>query len=124
MAYVAGNKVVARSNHSPANPAGKENMSPGNPPPQPMVEACYLGGAKTVTIERADDTATGSSTAHGFSVNDIVIISGADQAGYNDRFRVATTADANTFTFTVYGSPTTPATGTITAKKLLANAGD
>lgn len=74
-----------------------------------------LGADKTVTsITRASTTATVTATAHGFTSGDQVNIRGADQTEYNGDFLVTVT-DANTFTYTVTGSPATPATGTIVA---------
>jgi hypothetical protein len=71
----------------------------------------------STTIERTNEIATCSATAHGFIVGDVVRIAGANQVQYNGDKRVDSVADANTFTFAVYGSPTATATGTITAKK-------
>lgn len=70
---------------------------------------------KTITITRSGATATANCTSHGFLGHQTVKISGADQTDYNGEFRITVT-DANNFTFTVGGSPATPATGTITAK--------
>lgn len=81
-----------------------------------LLDALLVNGynSKTITITRSGATATASCTSHGFNTLQTVKISGADQAEYNGEFRVLTTPDANTFTFTVSGSPATPATGTIT----------
>jgi len=73
----------------------------------------YTGGT-TVTITRSSSTATVSHTAHGFATGEKVRIRGADQAEYNGIFTITvTTADA--YTYTVSGTPATPATGTIKA---------
>jgi len=56
-----------------------------------------------------------TSTDHGLSVNDTVVIAGATQTEYNGTYTVKTVADATHFTYTFAGSATTPATGTITA---------
>jgi SPP1 family predicted phage head-tail adaptor len=58
-------------------------------------------------------TATTSST-HGFTTGDYVTHAGADQAEYNVEAQVTVTSPT-TYTFTVDGTPATPATGTITA---------
>lgn len=71
----------------------------------------------TVTIARSGTVATVTHTGHGFSDFDLVAIAGADQAAYNGNKRI-TLVDANSYTFTVAGAPVTPATGTITAKRL------
>lgn len=72
--------------------------------------------SKTVTITRSGTTATVSSTAHGLTTNDDVTITGSDQADYNGSFTV-TVVGANSYTFTVQNSPTSPATGSIVATK-------
>jgi hypothetical protein len=71
----------------------------------------------TVTITRVGATATATSaTAHGFSTGNTILVSGAAQEEYNGSFSVTVTG-ATTFTFTVTGSPVTPATGTISAER-------
>jgi hypothetical protein len=72
---------------------------------------------QTVTsITRSGSTATATRTAHGYSTGDFIKIAGAAQPEYNGDFYVTVTG-ANTFTYTVTGTPATPATGTITAQK-------
>jgi RHS repeat-associated protein len=61
-------------------------------------------------------TATATATAHGFKKGESVKISGADQGSYNGKFTITSTT-ANTFSFTVSGTPASPATGTITARR-------
>lgn len=56
-----------------------------------------------------------TSSVHGLDANNYVTIAGADQTAYNGAFRVTSVPSTTTFTITVSGSPTTPATGTITA---------
>jgi hypothetical protein len=81
----------------------------------PLTLDFTLGTDRTVTsITRASTTATVTATAHGFTTGDQVNIRGADQSDYNGDF-IVTVTDANTFTYTVSGSPATPATGTIIA---------
>lgn len=68
------------------------------------------------SITRADATATITTTAnHGRPVGDVVqwVIAGADQAEYNGTVDVTITG-AKTGTYSVTGTPATPATGTIT----------
>lgn len=69
---------------------------------------------KSTTITRSGSTATASCTAHGLVTNDYVVISGANQQEYNGVFQVTVTND-DTFTYTVSGTPASPATGTITS---------
>jgi len=71
---------------------------------------------KAVTsITRSDSTATVTATAHGYVDNDYVYISGCLQTEYNGIFQVTKTGD-NTFTYTVTGTPATPATKDVTIK--------
>lgn len=67
----------------------------------------FAGGVATVT----------TSSAHGFTTGQQITVAGADQAAYNGTFAVTVTGAAG-FTFPVSGSPTTPATGVITATPL------
>ena len=70
---------------------------------------------RTVTLVRVGTTVTGTTaTAHNLGSNVTVTITGADQAEYNGSFEVTVTG-LDTFTYTVEGSPATPATGTILA---------
>jgi hypothetical protein len=85
----------------------------------PLTLDFTLGTDRTVTsITRAEplfpNRATVTATAHGFTSGDQMNISGAVQTDYNGDF-IVTVTDANTFTYTVSGSPATPATGTIIA---------
>jgi hypothetical protein len=81
----------------------------------PLTLDFTLGTDKTVTsITRASTTATVTATAHGFTTGDQINIRDADQTDYNGDF-IVTVTGANTFTYTVSGSPATPATGTIIA---------
>jgi hypothetical protein len=73
----------------------------------------YNSGSCTIT--RSGTIATVTRVGHGFENNRIVEISGASETEYNGKFRV-TYIDADTFSYTVTGTPTTPATGTITCK--------
>ena len=74
------------------------------------------GSSKSVSsITRSGTTATvTTSTAHGLSDGDPVKIAGADQSDYNGIFQIQYLT-TTTFTIEVANSPTTPATGTITA---------
>ncbi len=77
-----------------------------------------LDAAVSVTITRSGYTATVTQTAHGLAVGDETLIAGATQLDYNGLQTVASVPTANTFTYTVQGTPVTPATGTITAAAL------
>lgn len=68
-------------------------------------------------ITRAGDVATATKVGHGYSNGDKVVIAGAAQADYNGEVTVFGVA-ANTFNFNVQNTPTTPATGTITASAI------
>jgi len=67
------------------------------------------------SLTRSGATATVTTAAvHGYATNDYVTHAGADQAAYNVRAKVTVTGPT-TYTFTVVGTPATPATGTLTA---------
>jgi hypothetical protein len=68
-------------------------------------------------ISRSDTTATVTLAAHGFAAGDSIVIGGADQSAYNGTFTVVS-ATTDTFTYTVSGTPVSPATGSITAGRL------
>lgn len=73
--------------------------------------------AKSVSsITRSSTTATvTTSSSHGLSANNYITIAGANETSYNGAFRITSVPSTTTFTYTVTGSPSTPATGTITA---------
>ena len=67
------------------------------------------------SLIRVDDTVTGITvSAHSFATGLTVTIAGADQAEYNGE-HIVTALSATTFSYTITGSPVSPATGTITA---------
>ena len=67
------------------------------------------------SITRSGTTATVTTTAtNALETGDVVTIAGAAQTDYNGDFTITMTS-GTTFTYTVANSPTTPATGTITA---------
>jgi len=68
----------------------------------------------SVTITRSGSTASVAHTAHGLVNGNKVVIRGADQAEYNG-VKTITNVTTNAYDYTVTGSPTTPATGTIIA---------
>jgi len=65
-------------------------------------------------ITRVTTTATVDHTGHGMATGDFVLISGANQDEYNGAFEITVTG-VDDYTYTVDGTPTTPATGTIKA---------
>jgi hypothetical protein len=73
--------------------------------------------SRTITLTRAGTLATATSTAHGLTTGQTVTVQGAtsDTTLWNGTF-VITVTGANTFTYTMTGTPgTSPPTGTITA---------
>lgn len=67
------------------------------------------------SLTRSGTTATAAIASHGLRVGDFILISGASEADYNGSHMV-TSVTENDLTFTVSNSPSTPATGTITAQ--------
>lgn len=78
------------------------------------IESTAIDGTSlVVSITRSSTTATvTTSSAHGYQTGDVVYISGAAQSQYNGAQTITVTG-STTFTYTVSGSPATPATGTI-----------
>lgn len=74
----------------------------------------------TVTITRVTTTATVAHTAHGMVDGESINIKGAVQPEYNGT-HVITYISANSYSYTVSGTPTTPATGTILATAEIVN---
>lgn len=90
------------------------NLSSKPKKPATGTIVCYKS-AKTkdvVQITRSGSEATVEATSHGYSDDDVVKISGADQDEYNGEFDIYD-VDTNTFKIQVSGTPATPATGTI-----------
>lgn len=87
-----------------------------------LVEGLGATGVSITGITRASQTATATCAAKDIfklKVGTWVTISGANEAEYNGTFQVATIASGTTFTYTVTGSPATPATGTVVFHKKL-----
>lgn len=85
------------------------------------LRVAFVHGAETVfsvaTLTRASQTATvTTSGSHGRSTDDWVLIAGATEPEYNGVVQITVTG-ATTFTYTVVGTPATPATGTITSTR-------
>lgn len=71
--------------------------------------------ASVSSITRTNQIATVTTAAvHGLTSGDYVTMAGATQSEYNGEFSITVTS-TTTFTYTVSGTPVTPATGTITA---------
>ena len=85
-----------------------------------LLDAVLVNGttAQSVTsITRSGSTATVTVAAHGIPTGQTGwrTIAGAVETDYNGTFLVTATS-STVFTFTVGGSPATPATGTVTYK--------
>lgn len=76
-------------------------------------EMAYGPYLAVTSVTRVDSTVTVvTNAAHGYVTGADVELKGATQTDYNGRWNI-TVLDEVTFTFTLYTSPTTPATGTI-----------
>lgn len=84
-----------------------------------LLDACLKDGfnAKTVSsATQAGGTATiTTSAAHGYAVNDVVVLSGANESAWNSEFRVLTVAP-NNFTVAIDSGAAATATGTMSVK--------
>ena len=81
----------------------------------------YGFSGMSITCTSSSTTATATvSAANGLKLQTgtILTISGADQPNYNGTFAITVTG-ATTFTYTMVGTATTPATGTIVASSFL-----
>lgn len=91
------------------------DISLTNPPL--VLDFALAADVAVTSITRSGATATVTTTTnHGYSTGNVVNIRGAGQAEYNGDFTITVTG-LNTFTYTVTGTPATPATGTIVANK-------
>jgi len=79
-----------------------------------------LPAGDSVTIARVSSTATVTHSAHGMEDGESILIEGAVQGEYNGE-HVITYIGAGSYSYTVSGTPDTPATGTITATASLVN---
>jgi hypothetical protein len=104
MTFVVQRTVRGRENHAPGSPAGRENMQSGVQPPVQRVVTAEMGSTVSASIAWATNVATVTATAHGLSVGDLARIAGATESYFNGDFRVDSVADANTFTYAVYGA--------------------
>lgn len=117
MSYIVNGMVRGRENRAVGSPAGRENIQSGVVPPLQPVPSKFLAATVSTSLTRSNDVATATATAHGLIVGDVVRIAGAAETEFNGDHRVDSVADANTFTYAVYGAVTSPATGTITSQK-------
>ena len=80
-----------------------------------MDDVFVASDTRSTTITRSGTTATATtSTDHGLSSSVGVTIAGANEAAYNGLKDITVTA-ADKYTYTVAGSPATPATGVISS---------
>ncbi|MCP4088199.1 MAG: hypothetical protein GY746_00170 [Gammaproteobacteria bacterium] len=78
-------------------------------------------GLSVASISRVGTVATvETSSDHNYGSGVTVTVSGANEASYNGNFEI-TVISRTTFTYEVLGSPSTPATGTISSTTTLAN---
>ena len=73
--------------------------------------------ASSLSFSQGIATVT-TSTTHNYQSNDLILISGSNQSIYNDKFVITKTSNTQ-FTFPFNNSTINPATGTITAVRLI-----
>jgi hypothetical protein len=120
MAFIQDGRPTARDNRKVGSPAGRENLvnQTASYVPERTIETGLYGAVVSVTqITRSSQTATVTATDHGVTAGNVFRIDGAVQEQYNGEFIALTVADANTITYAVFGTPTSPATGTIKLRK-------
>ena len=98
--------------------ADGSNIEDANVIVRPLDGTGPLPFEDTVTITRVSTTATVAHTAHGLATNDLIEIVGAVETEYNG-VQTITVTGTNAYTYTVSGSPATPATGTITGTAVI-----
>lgn len=76
-----------------------------------------LSARSVTSITSSGGVATATMTSHGFRAGELVRIAGANQPEYNGLFTVASVPSSSTFTYSISGTPASPATGTITATR-------
>lgn len=85
-----------------------------------LLQAVLVDGGTTKSVSsitRSGSTATVTTGSnHNLSTGQMAKIAGAGESEYNGRF-VVTVTGSTTFTYTVTGTPSTPASGTITARR-------
>lgn len=101
-----------------ATDAGAPTLSSTSGQAVTFFDAILVDGynSQTLTsITRSGATATATKAGHGFRTGQLVNHADANEVEYNGNFRITVTG-ADTYDFTVSGTPASPATGTITAK--------
>lgn len=79
-----------------------------------LVDVTLAGVQLNITsLTLSGTTVTAQSTAHGQLVGKSIFISGAIQTEYNGLITITSVPDADHFTYTITGTPVSPATGTI-----------
>ena len=85
-----------------------------------LLDAVLVNGFNQFTITSITLSGTTATVTiaggHKYSIGQVLIVSGADQAGYNKEFVIGEPITATTFTYQVTGSPVSPATGTVIVK--------
>ncbi len=76
------------------------------------------GERQVTSLTRSGTTATATVFGHNMRTGDHVKIYGADQSAYNVQDATITLTSSSTFTYTISGSPATPATGVIICRQL------
>lgn len=80
-----------------------------------LVQTSAPAAVSVASLTRTSTTATLTTSAvHGYLVGDYVTVAGSGIAGWNAKWKLLTVPTPTTATFTVPGSLTTPATGTMT----------
>jgi hypothetical protein len=83
----------------------------------PVSPAAGTISAQPYGISRSDSTVYVSLTAHGYSTGDQIYVAGATPSSYNGTYPI-TVLSANTFSYTIAGTPSFPATGTVTTQPI------
>lgn len=84
----------------------------------PILDACLVDGFNLITLDSlavSGNVLTGTKSGHGYWVDQIVLISGANESALNGEWRIATVS-GTTFTAAAPGVGNTTGTGTISAK--------
>jgi hypothetical protein len=118
--YLAGDGAIIKYSLASANMQMDRIVTEaGDPAPITGQTAAGSVNERTITsLTRVGATATAVSAGHGYSTGDTVTVAGADQPEYNIA-AVITVIDPNTWTYTVSGTPATPATGSIVTRPLI-----
>jgi hypothetical protein len=78
-----------------------------------------VNASKSVSgITNSTVTATATSTAHGYSVGNWILMAGSDQPQYNGPFQITATT-TNTLSYTMSAAPSGSSAGTVTVQLVL-----